>query len=230
MHLFPPDQLRLAISGPRVRPPRGEHRRNRGAVATWRHRRCSQTSGPHEKPAIFRVGHAGQESGRARAIAATSAGFRPVGSKWNPDANSVRLPALSRTQWVNESRSPPESAEHGPVDRNWARRVWSTSWERFWRVKTLPRVARSRFFMSSRRTPNPRPAIQAMNSNLGSASARPCVLSVSRCWTRVTLSRAVPSSSVSFASMTTWGLNSFGTTKSGVWSNPGRLSARFVLR
>jgi len=38
----------------------------------------------------------------------------------------------------------------------------------------------------------------------------PLALSTARCWTRVTLSRAVPSSSVSLASMTTCGLNSLG--------------------
>lgn len=48
--------------------------------------------------------------------------------------------------------------------------------------------------------------------------------------TRVTLSRAVPSSSVSLASMTTAGLNSSGMMKSGAWSKPFMRSARFVLR
>ena len=51
--------------------------------------------------------------------------------------------------------------------RNCCRRVWSMSCCMFWRVKTFPCVAMSSFFMSSRRTPKPRPAMQATTSNFG---------------------------------------------------------------
>lgn len=40
-------------------------------------------------------------------------------------------------------------------------------------------------------------------------------LSAARCWMRATLSRAVPSSSVSLASITTCGLNSLGMRRTG---------------
>ena len=90
----------------------------------------------------------------------------------------------------------------------------------FARVKTLPRVDRINFFMSSLRTLNPRPAIQAMTSKRGgSPGMRSLILNSPRCWTRVILSRAVPSSSVIFASMTTCGLNSSGMMKSGACRN-----------
>ena len=61
----------------------------------------------------------------------------------------------------------PDFSLNGYSERNSANLVCSTSWCMFCRVKTLPRVERSSFFMSSRRTPNPRPAIQATTSNLG---------------------------------------------------------------
>ena len=98
------------------------------------------------------------------------------------------------------------------------------------KVNTLPLVAISIFFMSSRRTPNPRPAMQAITSYFGLSGGCPAMLSANRCWIRVALSRAVPSSSVIFASMMIRGLNSLGTMKSGVWSKPGILSARLVFR
>ena len=80
-------------------------------------------------------------------------------------------------------------------------------------VKTLPLVAISIFFMSSRRVLKPRPPMQAMTSNPGASSGPPDALNDARCWMRVTLSRAVPSSSVIFASMTTWALNSLGMAR-----------------
>ena len=46
---------------------------------------------------------------------------------------------------------------------------------------TLPLVARIIFFMSSRRTPKPRPPIQAMTSYFGSSSERPARLNSPRC-------------------------------------------------
>ena len=64
-----------------------------------------------------------------------------------------------------------------------------------------------------------------MTSKRPSADAI-ALLSSARCWTRVTLSRAVPSFSVSLASIATCGLNSLGMMKSGVWSNPAIFYAR----
>ena len=85
----------------------------------------------------------------------------------------------------------------------------------FCNVNTLPRAAMMSFFMSSRRMPKPRPAMHATTSNLRRSAGRPRRLSSLRCWTLVILSRAVPSSSLSLASMTTWGFSSLGTMKSG---------------
>ena len=51
--------------------------------------------------------------------------------------------------------------------RNSRRRVCSTSCRMFCSVKTLPRVASNSLRMSSRRTPKPRPAMQATTSNAG---------------------------------------------------------------
>jgi hypothetical protein len=48
--------------------------------------------------------------------------------------------------------------------------------------------------------------------------------------TRYLVARAVPSSSVSFASIRATGLNSSGMMKSGAWSKPVMRSARFVSR
>ena len=47
----------------------------------------------------------------------------------------------------------------GGIVRKSFRSVWFTRSGMLFKVNTLPRVARSSFFMSSRRTPNPLPAI-----------------------------------------------------------------------
>lgn len=99
--------------------------------------------------------------------------------------------------------------------RNSLRRECSTSRLRVFTVKTFPRVARIIFFMSSRRTPKPLPPMQAMTSYLGLSLGRSARLSSPRCCMRVTLSLAVPSSSVILASMIICGLNSLGMMKSG---------------
>ena len=97
-------------------------------------------------------------------------------------------------------------------------------------MNTFPRVALMSFFMSARRTPNPRPSMQATTSKDGfPARSRSSRISA-RCVSLVCLSRAVPSSLVNFASITTAGVNSSGTMKSGAWSNPLIRSARPVFR
>jgi len=73
------------------------------------------------------------------------------------------------------------------------RRVQSASLSRVLKVNTLPRVSRRRFLMSWRRTPNPRPEMHAMTSNLEGSEAPSRWLSSTRCRMRATLSRAVPS-------------------------------------
>ena len=66
-------------------------------------------------------------------------------------------------------------------ERNSLRRVCSTSCCIFSSVKIFPRVARINFFMSSRRTPKPRPATHATTSNPGWPAIRRSWLSEPRC-------------------------------------------------
>ena len=104
-----------------------------------------------------------------------------VGTAWSPDRDrnhhsgrggqGVRV-AESLTDLSRRSHGPDREIlilDLGGVyrERNFARRVWSTSSHIFCNVKTLPRVERSSFSMSFRRTPKSRRAIQATTSNLG---------------------------------------------------------------
>ncbi len=60
-------------------------------------------------------------------------------------------------------------------------RVFGMSASSVLSVKTFPRVASRRFFMSSLRTPNPLPAMHAMTSYLGEPFGLPTILKAPRC-------------------------------------------------
>jgi len=109
-------------------------------------------------------------------------------------------------------------------------RVFSTSRSSVAAVNTFPLSSRSICRISSRRCRKPLPSIQATTS-YGRIPSATCL---SRCVASTlilaTLSRAVPSSLVIFASMTTDGVLSSGIQKSGAWPKPGMRSARFVFR
>ena len=93
-------------------------------------------------------------------------------------------------------------------------RVFSTNWSSVEAVNTFPFSSRSIWRISSRRWRNPLPSMQATTS-YGRIPAATCL---SRCVASTsilaTLSRAVPSSLVTFASMTTDGVFSSGIQKS----------------
>jgi hypothetical protein len=93
--------------------------------------------------------------------------------------------------------------------------------------ETFPCGAINSCFISSVRIPNPRPPIHATASKAGVFFRRPWRLDWARCCTRVTLSRAVPSSSAILASITTFGANyGVDVVPDGGAAQPVRLEQR----